>query len=177
MLLDLNKLHGPREHVERTLQPSSLGPDDPDYRIVAPVEVVMDVSKAGADAFEVKGRVTSRLELVCSRCIESYEIPVDASFDLRYVPQSDNVGEDEREIEEDDLTTAFYKDGILDVADLLREQFELALPMKPLCKETCRGLCPQCGTILNRTECGCAPAWEDPRLAPLKSLLTRPKEN
>ena len=177
MLLDLNKLHGPREHVERTLQPSALGPDDPDYRIVAPVELVMDVSKVGADAFEAKGRVTSRLELVCGRCVEPYEIPVDASFDLRYVPQSDNTGEDEREIEEDDLTTAFYKDGVLDIADLLREQFELALPMKPLCNEACRGLCPQCGTNLNRTECGCTPAWEDPRLAPLKSLLTRPKEN
>src|ERR1700752_2428789 len=177
MLLDLNKLHGPREHVERTLQPSALGPDDPDYRIVAPVKLVMDVSKVGADAFEVKGRVTSRLELVCGRCLEAYEIPVDASFDLRYVPQSDNAGEDEREIEEDDLTPAFYKDGVLDIADLLREQFELALPMRPLCNEACRGLCPQCGTNLNRTECGCTPAWEDPRLAPLKSLLTRPKEN
>ena len=51
MLLDLNKLHGQREHVERTLQPSALGPDDPDYRVVSPVELSMDVSKVGADVF------------------------------------------------------------------------------------------------------------------------------
>jgi uncharacterized protein len=177
MLLDLNKLHGPRQHVERTLQPSALGPDDPDYRIADPVELVMDVAKVGADAFEVTGRVKSRLELACSRCLEPFEIPVDASFELRYVPQSENAGEDEREIEEDDLTTAFYKDGVLDIGELVREQFQLVLPMKPLCSDACRGLCPQCGTNLNRTECGCAPAWEDPRLAPLKSLLTRSKEN
>ena len=180
MLLDLNKLHGPREHVERVLEPSALGPDDPEYRIVAPVELVMDVSKTGADAFEVSGRVKSRLEVACSRCVEPYELPVDSAFELRYVPQTENVGpldNDEREIQEDDLTTASYKGGVLDITELLREQFQLALPMKPLCSEACRGLCPQCGTNLNRTECGCAPAWEDPRLAPLKSLLSKSKEN
>ena len=57
MLLDLNKLHGPREHVERTMQPSALGPDDPDYRVAAPVELSMDVAKVGADVFEATGRV------------------------------------------------------------------------------------------------------------------------
>ncbi len=87
------------------------------------------------------------------------------------------MGEGEREVGEEDLTTAFYRDGMLDLVDLLREQFMLALPMKPLCTEACRGLCPQCGTNLNKTQCGCAPTWEDPRLAPLKSLLTRDKEN
>ena len=176
MLLDLNKLHGAREHVERTLQPSALGADDPDYRVVAPVDLVMDVAKVGAGAFEVTGRVKTQLELACGRCLEPYEIPVEASFELRYVPQSENVGEDEREIEDDDLTTAYYKDGVLDTGELVREQFQLALPMKPLCSDACRGLCPQCGTNLNRTDCGCAPAWEDPRLAPLKSLL-KSKEN
>ena len=87
------------------------------------------------------------------------------------------VEPDEREIEDDDLTTAYYSDGLLDIGELLREQFQLALPMKPLCSDACRGLCAQCGANLNRTECECAPAWEDPRLAPLKSLLNRPKEN
>ena len=81
------------------------------------------------------------------------------------------------EEESTNLTVAYYSDGHLDIGALLREQFQLALPMKPLCSAACRGLCVQCGTNLNRTECECAPAWEDPRLAPLKSLLNRPKEN
>ena len=177
MLLDLNKLHGPREHVERTLPPSAFQPDDPDYRVVAPVDVSMDIAKAGADAFTVTGRATTRLELICGRCVEPFEIPVEVAFDLRYVPHAENTGEGEREIAEDDLVTAFYRDGVLDIGELLREQFQLALPMKPLCGDACRGLCPRCGANLNRTECSCVPAWEDPRLAPLKSLLTRPKEN
>jgi uncharacterized protein len=175
MLLDLSKLHG-RERVERTFTPSAFDPPDPDYRVAAPVEVAMDVEKAGADVFRVTGRAATRLELDCGRCLEAFEVPVAADFELRYVPHTANTGEGEREVEEDDLTTAFYREGMLDIIDLLREQFQLALPMKPLCTEACRGLCPECGANLNRTECGCAPVWDDPRLAPLKGLLNRDKE-
>jgi uncharacterized protein len=176
MLLDLSKLHGQREHFERTFQLSVFDPPDDDYRVAVPVEVSMDVERSGPDVFRVTGRATTRLELECGRCVEPFELPVDARFELRYVPQ---LGDDEpeREIAEDDLTTAFYREGTLDVVDMLREQFQLALPMKPLCAQACRGLCPQCGTNLNRGQCGCKPVWEDPRLAALKGLLNRDKEN
>ena len=177
MLLDLNKLHGAREHVERSVQPSVFDPPDSEYRVAAPVELSMNVQKLGEGAYAVTGRVRARLEVQCSRCLEPFEVPVDAGFDLRYMPQSENKGEGEREVGEDDLTTAYHREGMLDVVDLLREQFVLALPMKPLCRETCRGLCPHCGTNLNKLQCDCAPKWEDPRLAPLKSLLTRDKES
>jgi uncharacterized protein len=177
MLLDLNKLRGSCEHVVRTFDPSAFDPQDEDYRVAAPVELSMDVEKAGGEAFRVSGRVTTRLELVCSRCVEPFDVPVDTTFELRYVPQAENAGEGEREIAEDDLTTAYYREGILDVSDLLREQFQLALPMKPLCTEDCRGLCPECGATLNKTTCSCAPKWEDPRLAPLRALLNREKES
>ena len=177
MLFDLSKLHGNRQHIERTFQPSAFDPQDDEYRVAAPVELSVDVHKTGGDTFNVSGRVRTKLELECSRCVEPFEIPVDAEFDLRYVPQSENAGEAEREIAEDDLTTAYYREGVLDLADLLREQFVLTLPMKPLHDEACRGLCPECGANLNRTDCSHAPKWEDPRLAPLKGLLNRQKEN
>jgi DUF177 domain-containing protein len=176
MLLDLNKLHGQREHVERTLPPSAFDPPDEDYRVAAPVALSMDVEKAGGDAFKVSGRFQTTLELECSRCVEPFTIPVEAAFELRYLPQSSNAGEGEREIQEEDLATAYYREGTLDVGDLLREQFQLALPMKPLCEEACKGLCPHCGANMNTAPCDCAPGWEDPRLASLKGLLSRDKE-
>jgi uncharacterized protein len=177
MLLDLNKLHGQREHFERTFEPAAFDPQDSEYRVAGPVALVLDVQKLGAEAFGVTGRVSGRLEMDCSRCLEPFEVPVDASFELRYVPQTENTGEGEREIGDDDLTTAFYREGMLDLIDLMREQFVLALPMKPLCREDCRGLCAACGTNLNKGQCDCTPHWEDPRLAALKSLLPREKEN
>jgi uncharacterized protein len=176
MLLDLTRLKGSREHFERTLQPSLFEPRDPDYRVAAPVVLSMYIAKAGEDTFTVTGRAQSRLALECSRCLEEFEIPVDATFELRYLPQAQNVGDPEQEIADEDLETAYYRDGSLDVLDLVREQFELALPMKPLHDEACRGLCSECGANLNRTDCGHAPTWEDPRLAPLKGLLNRSKE-
>ena len=177
MLLDLSKLHGARERFERTFQPSVFDPQDEDYRVAAPVVLSMDVEKAGADVFRVTGRAATRVELTCSRCVEPVESPIEVDFDLRYVPFTENAGEGEREIDDDDLATAFHREGSLDVIEMLREQFQLALPMKPLCSEACRGLCPECGANLNRTECGHEPKWEDPRLAPLKGLMTRDKEN
>jgi uncharacterized protein len=176
MLLDLTRLHGAREHFERRLQPSAFDPQDEDYRVAAPVEVAMDVAKGSGESFDVTGQVRARLEMECSRCLEPFEIPVDATFELRYLPQEANTGEGEREIAEEDLAAAFYREGAIDIVDMLREQFQLALPMKPLHDEACRGLCPECGANLNRIECGHAPRWEDPRLAPLRGLLNRPKE-
>ena len=125
----------------------------------------------------VTGRAQTRLELQCSRCLDPLEVPIDARFELRYVPAAENSGEGEMEIAEDDLTTAFYREGALDVIEMLREQFQLALPMKPLCTESCKGLCSECGTNLNRTDCGHAPKWEDPRMAALKELSSHHKEN
>jgi uncharacterized protein len=177
MLLDLSKLHGQREHFERTFQPSAFEPQDEDYRVATPVELSMDIERAGVGVFRVTGRAVTRLELECGRCLDEFEIPVDARFELRYVPQPDVAADEEREIAEDDLTTSFYRERTLDVIEMLREQFQLALPMKPLCAESCRGLCPECGANLNRTACECKPKWVDPRLEPLKELLNREKEN
>ena len=175
MHYDLTHLgrHGRAEdHVDRTFEPAAFvrpGEDD-DYRVVAPVHLVLDVRKDG-DAFKVTGTVDTRIELECGRCLERYEIPVTSAFELRYVPDDQNTGDEEREIEEDDLTTAFYRNNTLDLGDLMREQLQLALPMKPLCSEACQGLCAECGANLNTTTCGCTPKWEDPRLAALKGLL------
>jgi uncharacterized protein len=167
------------EHLDKTFPPEAFTPtgEDADYRIAAPAHLVIDVHKEGSDAFRVTGRVDSRLELECGRCLEPFEVPVASTFELRYVPQTHNTGEGEREIAEDDLTTAFYADNTLDLEALMREQFQLALPMKPLCAENCKGLCPHCGTNLNKATCDCKSTWVDPRLAALKGLLDDPKRS
>ena len=183
MLLDLNKLHGQREHVERTLQPVGAGAGRSRLPCRGSGRAVDGRLEGGRGCVRSERPGANPARTRVRPLSGALRIPVDATFELRYVPQphaddaSASEDAEEREIGEDDLTTAFYKDGLLDIGDLLREQFQLALPMKPLCSDACRGLCPQCGANLNRTDCGCSPAWEDPRLAPLKSLLNRPKEN
>ena len=180
MQFDLRQLarNGGEEHLDRTFQPAQFDtPEarDEDYTVVAPVHLLVDVRK-DRDAYRVTGRAQTRLRLECGRCLEPFEIPVDSAFELRYVPASANT-EEEAEVAEDDLTTAYYKDETLDLGELMHEQFVLALPMKPLCSDACKGLCPGCGTNLNTGSCDCKPAWTDPRLAALQGILNRDKES
>jgi uncharacterized protein len=170
--LNLTNIRAQHERFERVYRPDEVPADDA-FRVVAPVELAFDIFKDNAQ-FRLVGSVSTTLELPCSRCLEPFALPVASSFDLRYQPHTENTGEGEREVEEDDLTTAFYENDTIDLGHLMREQFFLALPMKPLCREDCQGLCPDCGTNLNRGTCSCERAWEDPRFAALKELR---KEN
>ena len=169
MRLDLRKIRTPHERFEQVYPPEAFPADPESFRIVAPVSLVFDVFKDSSQ-FRLTGHTKTTLELPCSRCLEPLTVPVDVPFDLRYQPHAANAGEGEREIEEDDLTTAFYENDEIDLEQLMREQFYLALPMKPLCREDCKGLCAVCGTNLNTGTCDCAPVWEDPRLAALKAI-------
>lgn len=171
LLLDVSRMREARDRVERTIDPEVFTtPEDDAYRVESPVRLAFDIDR-DKDQFHLVGSLAATLGLFCSRCLEGYSWPVDASFDILYVPHAANAGEGEVEVEDDDLTTAFYRDDQIDLGQLVREQFYLALPMKPLCQEACRGLCPHCGTNLNTGSCGCVRESTDPRLDGLKSLL------
>jgi uncharacterized protein len=170
MLLDLTRYRQPQAHFSRTFQPDEVAQAGDAYRIVAPVVVDVDIHK-DKERFRLIGTVRSELELSCSRCLEPFRLPVDASFDLRFLPAADMATQEEREVQEEDFEISYYRDDHIDLNELLREQFYLALPMKPLCSEGCQGLCPQCGTNLNTATCSCDTAWQDPRLAALKGLV------
>lgn len=173
MHLSLRSLQDAHTHFDKRFEPSLFPVVEGDpFRVVAPVMLSFDVDRQEPGRFRVAGRVTGEVELSCSRCLEPFTVPIASDFDLRYVPRTENVGEGETQVEEDDLATAFYDEEQIDLGHLVLEQFQLALPMKPLCKADCKGLCPQCGTNLNTGACDCNPVWEDPRLAALKNLKT-----
>src|SRR5689334_20954244 len=169
--LNLNKIRTAQERFEQIYTPEQFGPEE-DFRVVQPIALAFDIFK-DKQQFRLVGRVKTTLELPCSRCLEPFTLPVDQTFDLRYQPHAQNTGEGEREIEEDDLTTAFYENDEIDLGQLMREQFYLALPMKPLCADDCKGLCPLCGKNLNRETCACNRTWDDPRMAALRGLTQR----
>ena len=118
---------------------------------------------------EVAGGFEATLRLACGRCLEPLVIRVTPGVDLQLLPQPSGR-QGEMELGRDDLETDFYQGDVLDVAGLLRSETDLALPMKPLCRPECRGLCPVCGGNRNVTECRCDTRGPDPRLAPLEAL-------
>lgn len=186
MLLDLSRLRGGVDRVDRRIDPGLFESAAGDFKVVSPVSLTGEVRKDG-EKVRLQGRLTATLEVACSRCLEALGVPIDLPLDLLFLPATPAAGtahgravapgknarddEDDGEpVSDDDLGVSFYRDDVLDLGEIVREQFYLALPMKPLCREDCRGLCPVCGINRNRETCTCRADWVDPRLEPLKKL-------
>jgi len=171
MLYDLSRLRTGTDRLTRRFEPSEF-PVEEEFRLGGPVDLDVEIHK-DATKVRVTGRVVTTLQLDCGRCLEPFDIPLDAAFDALFLPAVANAGAGEQEVADEDLGVSFYKDETLDLADLMREQFYLALPMKPLCQPDCKGLCPVCGINRNRETCTCQTEWTDPRLDALKRLTGR----
>jgi uncharacterized protein len=87
-----------------------------------------------------------------------------------FAPTHRRPAEDELELTANDLEVVWYEDFVVPFDPLVEEQLLLELPMKPLCRPDCLGLCPRCGTDRNSDPCDCRDE-ADERLAKLKSLL------
>jgi uncharacterized protein len=140
---------------------------DPSWRLES---IALEVEADGADVF-VRGRLGATVPQTCGRCLEVFPARIDAPLDVRLVPKP--AASDSVELGADDLDVDFYDNDELDVARVVENEATLALPMKPLCREDCRGLCPVCGANRNVAPCTCDPRPPDPRLAALRDLATR----
>jgi uncharacterized protein len=118
----------------------------------------------------VVGDFATLVEINCARCLEPVSHPVQNSFDLLYRPQGSDAGREEISVTQAEAEIGYYRgDGLL-LEDVLREQILLAVPIRIVCREECRGLCPQCGRNLNTGACDCAEPLEDPRWDALRKL-------
>ncbi len=116
------------------------------------------------------GDLKTRLELRCARCLEPVVREVASTFDLLFRPLGVDAGEAERSIGEADTEIGYYSgEGVL-LEDVLREQVLLAMPMRAVCRDDCKGLCPQCGRNWNEGRCDCSGAAPDERWSALKEI-------
>ncbi len=165
MFIGIKELEQHKLTFREDFPPGTIDYRSREFRQAAPLRVDLEATLEGRE-INITGRLATRLELGCARCLEPVERPVEASFELVYQPVASMSGQ-EIALGPEDLEIGFYAGEGLFLADVLAEQVNLALPMKVLCREECRGLCPGCGTNLNREQCHCAPRAVDPRLAPL----------
>jgi uncharacterized protein len=139
---------------------------------LGPVHLRGELQKEGSRV-AFAGDIQVVAELSCSRCLELYARPLDLHFDLLYTAEPEKVEKGESRVDEASITEVHYDGARIDLDALLGEQILLGLPLKPLCREDCRGLCPQCGANRNAEACGCSVEPEvDPRFAALKKLKT-----
>jgi uncharacterized protein len=120
----------------------------------------------------VTGELTAVVPLTCGRCAEEFPVTVRAEVDARYAPRP--ATGDAVELGADDLDLDFYDHDLLDLDRLVETETALALPMRALCRDDCRGLCPTCGVNRNLSPCACGDRAPDARWAALRTLIGRP---
>jgi len=172
MFIDVKELALHKVQLRKSYAPGTLDFHSGEFRQIEPLEV-----RATAELLDgqirLVGDLRTRLEMVCSRCLEPVVEEISRDFDLSYRPMAGISREEELRLKTDDTEIGFFEGDGLFLADVLAEQVLLALPMKVICRSDCRGLCPQCGANLNAEECRCEAHAADPRLA----VLGRLKQN
>ncbi len=140
-------------------------------RIKNPLHLDAHVRKV-EDEISIEGRISAHIEMTCARCLKRHNECIGGTFEIICRPQPEEQQDrDEIELDETDLSVSYYEGGTLDLSEVLREQLLLLLPVKPLCKPDCAGLCPSCGKDINEGPCDCPKDTIDPRLAVLGKLL------
>lgn len=136
----------------------------------------LDLYADGTHAFAA-GTFKGHLTVACGRCVGPVKLVLDETLRVTFMPPGEMPAEDDEqakgdegpEVREEDLDVFPFDGDKIDLEPLFREQFVLAIPYAPLCKEDCKGLCPQCGIDRNTGTCSCEKPM-DPRLAALKGL-------
>jgi uncharacterized protein len=147
----------------------------------SPIHADLIAARTGR-AVAVVGRLRAALALECARCLVAVESALDLPVSLLFVPARPVAGPHDDPLESlglsglpfelpgADLELLDYTGQEIDLSEAVVDQVVLALPIKPLCQEACRGLCPACGQDLNAGRCDCDEEPVDPRFAPLKNL-------
>jgi len=124
----------------------------------------------------VDGTVETAIRFKCSRCAKEFSQPFATGFNLSYLPQPKWTENEEIELRYEDMEVAYYDGVAFDVDLMVLEQIELAMPMKFVCREDCKGLCYKCGADLNEGACLCKKEETDSRLSVLLDFQKKKKK-
>lgn len=141
---------------------------DEGIKPLSPLEGDMELIRT-TDGILVTGKLQTKVELICDRCLEPFAANISIALQEEFRPTIDIItGISLHDTDEE--STRIDESHTIDLTEVVRQDLLLALPMHPLCRPDCAGLCPHCGKNLNEGPCECQKP-PDPRLAVLKELL------
>lgn len=143
--------------------------EDESIRLVKPMTGHLRMRRTNQGIL-VDGPVEATVELTCGRCLEPFTLSIPLSLEEQFYPTIDVVTGIALPEIENELVFPIDQNHQLDLSEAIRQNLLLALPMQPICKEDCAGLCPQCGKNLNEGPCSCEPPIDE-RLSVLGDLL------
>ena len=138
-------------------------------RFISPIGIDLAVVREYGH-IRATGTVTTRICLTCSRCLVEYEHAVESKFTLFYIKPAGVPLDEEVELSEQDLISIALEGDEIDFTHEIAEQVLLEIPFKPLCKESCKGLCTHCGVDLNENVCEYSDAQKPLTFSMLKDV-------
>lgn len=125
------------------------------------------------DSVLVTGQLRTVVELTCDRCLEPFLVPVEINLQEDFRPSIDITTGAHLPVVEVEAGGGWIDEHhVLDLTEVVRQRILLTIPMHPLCRPDCAGLCPECGHNMNEGPCQCQRRIGDPRWAALKDLLS-----
>lgn len=147
-----------------------------EVKCLGPMHVSVRVENT-RESMRVSGTLAASVELVCTRCLEPFTYQVESHFDEDFYPTGGEQHSMWLEQQKEPgshplgLDDNFYSGNLLDVSQVVRDSFLMAIPLKPICESGCLGICPVCGVNRNKQKCQCKVDDTDPRLEILKGLI------
>ena len=124
-----------------------------------------------ADTARLEGELSGSVQLECARCGNNVHQHVKENFTYLVTTRKEEISDlPEKECSDEECDTLYLDEPVIDLTEILREQIYLAIPGKVLCSSECKGLCPECGSLLNSGECSCSEKLPDTPFAVLKKL-------
>jgi uncharacterized protein len=140
----------------------------------APILVHLLARRSVEKEIFLTGSITMEIEMLCSRCLERFRVPIVSEVNYAYLPESEGKLDtewDPKDLEGPDM--GYYNGEKVELSPLVAEQLLLDIPRFPICREDCRGLCPQCGINLKEKVCHCAPMPVEGPFSTLKGFKSK----
>ncbi len=145
---------------------------------LSPVKITLSLYRVN-DMYRGEGDVEASIRFQCSRCLEDFAVTIFTEFALNFTPEPDPQAEngihEEHELNAEEAGLVLFANDEIDLTEVMQDQVLMAIPIRPLCREDCQGLCPECGTDLNRSSCNCKRVVFNPKFHSLDSLIVKKK--
>lgn len=153
MIIRIDNIPEEGQRIEGKIDPSAMQLDMPGYSLTEALAIAGRATRSGEDVM-LEGNLTGSVESQCGRCLSYFKMPVDVAVDVVFAPRREPSGE-QTEVIDTDVNISYYDGNSIDLSQEMNDVILVNLPIKPICREDCKGLCPQCGVDLNTAPCRC----------------------
>ncbi len=172
MIVDLTKLENSQIEFDLSIKPDEIEFDNEFASAKEDLKFNGKLSNKAAWAL-IEGEISTELDIACGRCLELVKTPIDFEFETAFINAKRLNDDVEMELEAEGLDVSILVGHKIDLVEVAQEQVMLSIPSQALCKQDCKGLCPECGANKNSKVCKCDEKAIDSRWSALSEIKAK----